>query len=900
MKALRFSRLATATLRARKREYVGLAVGITLAVALVFALLTAATSQFKMLENQWRDRVGGQDAIVFDVAGLPDTALEGIAREAGTMTVIGRDAGADYTIGYYDEEAERLLNRRLISGRMPLQADEIALERGTLAQLRLPLELEQQVTLTLQPLQDGNPPEARRTFTLVGVLTEQSQGDPFGWNFYDHVHARPTGVTARQAPLPGSRAVVHRVLQLQPGVTEKQLNDRIAAAGYHGRVSMFVWQPFGAADRYSYVLFFAMLCLSLLFCAGIAILNVFQNRLRQREQQIGMLRAVGATRRQIALLYGQEAVLIALVTAPLGLLLGVGAAWLLLNATTRAPLVLLPGVVPVGLAVGLAVILLSAALPLQRAARLAPIRVIRDAELMLAGKRTRVKSQKRFKPAQLLSRRSVRLNRRGVTGVSVLVSLCMALLSFLVLFPFQFAGMAAPLQAERPAFSLASTRGWATSYGVSLVSRAAGLGVNDIAQLQSLPGVSRVVDSGASDALLVVENPTPYLTEVPDSSLFEARHGSSWMAQFTPEEREAYLSAIQTQNLRLQEALDTRGELMRVAVLVLNRETIMKLKPYVTLGTLNVDAVDRGEAWLAYAPDTYVLKNPEGYLSAAPVLTEGQAWEAHYENDYFRPGSTLDVRQVYLFEDEYGENLRELNLNSARHKGAQRPVGAVIDGELKPEVRALVPMYGAHCTLITTPSGIAAMNLLYGGPASVEVYTQGVPDRETEAWLFSQVEAVGLRAEGMTAHNSLASGREMAAQRTQVVVLFVGLLMVFFALCLGLVNNSLTGRLRAERRAIGSLRALGADGGLLGRVYARQLLYMLLRGMVPGALLAALITVWQGSQWYNAYPLWVYALAAGLQVLLVGLMFLFSFLHLNSRLRGLMKQPIISQIREMG
>lgn len=901
MNGLRFSRLATATLLARKRAYAGLALGITLAVALVFTLLVAATSQFGMLEGQWREQTGGQDAIVFDAAGLEDSKIEDIAAQVGHITVVAQVSGVDASIGFYDGVAAQLLNRRVLSGRMPQAPGEIALDRGVLAQLRLPADLGQLVTLPLFPMQEGSPAEAKTTFALVGVLADQSQADQSGWGFYDHVHTRPGGVTVPQPPLSGSRAVVHKVLQFNPGAGEKALNERLQEQGYDGHASVFAWEPFDNPQQYDYVLSFALLCLSLLLCAGIAILNVFQNRLKQREQQIGMLRAVGATRRQITLLYGQEAVLIALVTAPLGLLVGIGAAKLLLLATTKAPLMVLPGIVPVGLAVSLAVIMLSAALPLRRASRLAPIRVIRDADLMLAGKRLKMKSQRRYEPARLLAKRSMRLNRRGVTGVSVLVCLCMAVLSFLALLPLQFSGDPGLLIDERPAFSLSSNRGWATSGGVSIVSRAAGLSRGDIAELSGLPQVSRVDDKGTTQALVVVSNPTSYLTDAPESSLYTARHGANWMAMVPAEQKQQLMDTLRQQQLDMQQALDTQGELLTTHVYVLNRARLARLAPYITQGTLDLDAIDRGESWLVCAPDIYVVIDEDEHLLLKPVLSEGDVWEAHLQNDYFHVGDMVDVRQLYLFEDEFdGGPAHSDNLKNAHQRQAQRPISAVLDGPLAPQANAILSAYGPHATLVTTPGGMAAMNLYGSGPDDVDIYLSGTADLQTEAWLFSRVEEIVLRAPGLQAHNLLSGARKGAMQRVQVLALFGGLLLVFFTMCLGLMNNSLSGRLRADRRAIGSLRALGADSGMLGRMYARQLWMMLLGGVVPGTLLAAVITLWQSSQWYLAYPWWVYALVMGLEMLLAALMLGFSYLHLKNRLHGMLKQPIIAQIREIG
>ena len=899
MKGLRYSRLATATLRARKREYAGLALGIMLAIALVFTLLFSGASQYAVMQAEWRSRVGYQDAIVFDAAGQDRQAINAFAQDVGEVSIIAQVEEADFALGYYDQTAQKLLSRQLVAGRLPQQRDDITLNRGALAQLRLSEDLGQQVSLSLAPISGGaSQPSVQRTFTLVGILADQGDLQPNAFQFYSHMHTLPAGLVAPQAPITGSRAVTHWVLKLAPGVRFEAVQKSLEQTPLAGHAESYRLTLFGNTDLWAYVFFFALLCLSLLLCAVIAIMNVFSNRLKQREQQIGMLRAVGATRRQIWRIYGQEALLIALATAPAAIVLSLSAAKLLLMATTGAPLVVPAMALPVGLAASLLVVVLAAAWPLRTAGRLQPIRVIRDADWMLQHKRLRVRSQAQFQPAKLLAARAMRLNRRHATGISMLVTLCMAALSMLALLPLQLGGSESLAPEQKPAFMLYNSKGWSTSGGVSILPRAQGLGVGDIAQLTALPGVGRVTSYSSSEALLVVEKPTSYLADVPGSTLYDLQHVDRFFAQqLTAQELEQYKAGLQQTHQQTKQALETTGEPLRVMITVMDAQQLQSLSSLVTAGQLDIAQLDRGEAWLVNAPDTYVYEGDQGNLYATPHLQEDATEKQRFKNDAFHVGDQLDVRQLFMYEDEYQEHAgNSLSERQASKTRAVRPIAAVIDGaQAKPVLDT-----HAYFSLITTPAGLQAMGMHSRGPEKVNIYLSQVPDRQTEAWLFQQVERVGLRDPGMTAHNALKGARDMALSRLQAVALFVSLLVVFFVLCLSLINNSLTGRLRADRRAIGSLRALGADSKALGKVYMRQLMYMLLGGVLLGGVLSLGLTLWQSARRYKPYPPWVYAWVGGLEVALVMLLFVLTYLHLRRRLKGPLKQPVITQIREVG
>ncbi|MGP4003952.1 ABC transporter permease [Streptomyces sp. 8N706] len=125
----------------------------------------------------------------------------------------------------------------------------------------------------------------------------------------------------------------------------------------------------------------------LLYFAGIAlfvgifiIANTFTMLVSQRIRELALIRAVGASRRQVTRSVLIEAFIVGVVAAVSGFLLGIGVAVglrSLLNSTGASlpdgPLVIAPGTALVALAVGLLVTMLAAWLPGRRAAKVPPV-----------------------------------------------------------------------------------------------------------------------------------------------------------------------------------------------------------------------------------------------------------------------------------------------------------------------------------------------------------------------------------------------------------------------------------------------------------------------------------------------------------------------------------------------
>ena len=124
-----------------------------------------------------------------------------------------------------------------------------------------------------------------------------------------------------------------------------------------------------------------------LFVGAFIIFNTFAIIVAQRTRELALFRALGASGRQVMTSVMVEAVVIGLVSSALGVLLGIGIAILLkgaLNATgfeiPASGTVILTRTFIVSIVVGTVVTVIAALVPARRAARVAPIEALREAQ----------------------------------------------------------------------------------------------------------------------------------------------------------------------------------------------------------------------------------------------------------------------------------------------------------------------------------------------------------------------------------------------------------------------------------------------------------------------------------------------------------------------------------------
>jgi putative ABC transport system permease protein len=135
----------------------------------------------------------------------------------------------------------------------------------------------------------------------------------------------------------------------------------------------------------TFLLIFALIAL---FVGAFIIYNTFSITVAQRTRELGLLRALGASGRQVVGSVALEALVVGIVASVLGILLGLAIVKpleALLSAfgidLPGGPLQVLPRTVIVSLIVGIGVTFVSALAPARRAARVAPIAALRDQAL---------------------------------------------------------------------------------------------------------------------------------------------------------------------------------------------------------------------------------------------------------------------------------------------------------------------------------------------------------------------------------------------------------------------------------------------------------------------------------------------------------------------------------------
>ena len=192
--------------------------------------------------------------------------------------------------------------------------------------------------------------------------------------------------------------------------------------------------------------------------------------------------------------------------------------------------------------------------------------------------------------------------------------------------------------------------------------------------------------------------------------------------------------------------------------------------------------------------------------------------------------------------------------------------------------------------LITTDRGAEALGLRSNGATSVSVDLSAVPDADTEALLAERIERIGNRC-GMVFTNQLEVRRDARAYQLQLLLLFGGMVLLFFAVSVSMQVTNASRHIRADERMIGTLRAVGADAGALMRCYRLPVLLAAVCGLILASAVCGAIHR-AGLLLFSPWQL----LAALVMTALYGLC---ALAGVRSQLRRIVNKSIIENIREL-
>lgn len=454
MKKLTYSYIAAARVKANKRQYLSLVIGIFLSIFLISTLFFSVWGIYQAQLDRRYETIGYLDIVILDNENANIVTEEAVLEtgdyaKLGHAYISGVVSNRNVYVGHYDEVGAALLNLSAKEGRMPEKSGEIAIEQSAIDILGGDWKIGDKVELDITPI-DGA--EETRAFILVGILPERSMH--LERIDYDGIGQFPNIVTcADEEPFHTGRTAYHYLLDFGP---TQSVSDAINAFwrkfnGLQAGAAIFgisitgeqVWWT-GTHDfiqtnleMFSPMLMACILAGSLTLSCCVGISGAMESVLSKRREEIGVLRALGATKRQIRKMFGQENLLLALTLAPLSILISLVAVWILSRLMPQSLkfAINLWLILPIDL-FSILVILLSGYLPLARAAKQMPMNVIQDSAALRRSKG--VKSKKEFSTPRLMASRQLRLNPTRQIGSAMLVALMLFCSGFLGLIIYAY------------------------------------------------------------------------------------------------------------------------------------------------------------------------------------------------------------------------------------------------------------------------------------------------------------------------------------------------------------------------------------------------------------------------------------------------------------------------------
>ncbi|MEU6377298.1 FtsX-like permease family protein [Streptomyces sp. NPDC046909] len=242
-------------------------------------------------------------------------------------------------------------------------------------------------------------PQGTFKVEVVGIVTFTTTNPGATLLFLD--------TAAAQSELLGDpKAATSISVDAEDGVSDAQLKQRIAAAIGTGDYEIRTADEQAKSDVEQLGGFLDVIKYVMLGFAGIAVLvgvflivNTFSMLIAQRTRELGLLRALGADRRQVRRSVLTEAMLLGVVGSTLGLATGIGlAAGLIALMNTlgmnikSSEMVIGWGTPVAAYVVGVGVTFVAAYLPARRAATVSPMAALADAEIAGVGRPLKVRA----------------------------------------------------------------------------------------------------------------------------------------------------------------------------------------------------------------------------------------------------------------------------------------------------------------------------------------------------------------------------------------------------------------------------------------------------------------------------------------------------------------------------
>lgn len=886
MKKLTLNRLAGAGIRANWRNYLSLSVGIFASIFLICSVILLGFSVYAgVIEKIYRE-VGKQNAIILDAeAGdAEELNTKKLAKQTGIVTILGEYE--DVYLGFSDETAEALTYRQLFSGRLPTASGEIAIEMETLETLFPNAEPGDILQFSVTPI-DGYPEE--REYLLTGILLPQNDWY-YNLNEYypNHKICVPEMLLYREeAPFETGRTVQNIRLTFPKGVSLNDITAALPSAAVIGfdssgwlylpgayTPSNSIFSPFmeEGIDTSS-VFLAAVLVGSLLLFALCGISSSLDSQLDRKKEQIAMLRAVGATKKQIRQIFGRESILLALLLSPAAILASVLCVYVVCRySRSRLCFHLPPIALVLMLVISFLFVMAASFFPLWSSAKQNPMGVIRDTKTLRKAKKFH--SRNFYRPTFLLAIRKLRLHPLRHISAGILTGVfCLSMFVAVIV-----GGEAVQVLTRSPwKYDFNIYREHWHSFGdyrtpISEIQ----LQDADIDQIRSIPYVRSVETIWKTTVILDMEEYGDYLNKCRDFGV---------MYHTVPNEGISYEAA--------RRVLQPEGSMFSIDVMLTDFPEAFT--DYITEGAFHRDALDSGQEILVFAPDYYIIDRGSQTYGISLIEPSDGICEEHIVLDSsFAVGQTLFMNQMAADPDDGSntwqydtlEDCLQYYRNASLYKGSAVIGGIIRGNEITEKMNLFAPV------IITTPQGLENIGLRHSEISTIQIVLDRRVDLDTEEQTENRLTRIASRGSNLKINNLLAMTREDKQASSGILLVSACLLAAFLSISVNIISGNCVRQMQAEQKTIGTLRALGMNGRELIRGYSGEALLSVCFGAFFGMTASQCLT-----NITNSYvsPLFV----IGCSVVAASLTGLLCCLKISRRGKVLLDLSIIDNIREV-
>ena len=920
---LTINTLAMGNLKQRKNQYTILIIGIVLAMVFSSGAPFFISCMKSSQEEARFRRQGKQDIIIVNAQNydfspaVNNGELDGEIGYAHTL-LYGWNEKKDETygtmIGWLDEKATELYYPQIIEGRMPQKEGEIIFEKNALQRMRIEAEIGDKITLkTLVCNGEELLTEKKdKEFTLVGIMSDKKS---YIEHFYD-------GAVSKAALIPAAFVMQDTAIELGGKEALVAFISRHPTSGHwfvqnisnDDTIDTVTMYSTSITDAYSSIadntLTSAFLSVLLAFMACFGIVNAFGSNLKERKTQIGMLKAVGATRRQIINIFGREAFIICIFTAPVSIGVSYGGvklfAFLMGDGFIFKPDIT---VLLLGVLFGVICVMLSALIPLWSISKLPPMQAIRDIELMRKMKNRKIKSQKRFNVSRLLAKRKLTFSKGRQISVCIIIACAIVIsctsMSFLLTTVYDLSSLYNyDYQIHDYRSSYSSNSFINNKEDFPELTENSRYEILDLTQVNDVYGeksvnINIVFESDVPEYLQVNE----YASHLGQSSRFEnlrdvlyskaqqaqQETGGAFVSPSLPEVTKdnikEYMQAEENPEYTYTKkaAGFTDEELYNTNLTAQSREIMNIDKDDIIDGEINYEKLNRGEEVIIYAPEkigfSYTISEgitTWGLSNLSDTVTHTYDENASLKNlvaeadSPFRVGDTLKLSLIY--SDENGKIIRE---------DKEVKIGAILGKKSS---------HGTFC-IYTTLEGLDKFGVKFN-------YNRFDIDikEECTAEIDEQMQTeLAAMLPGKYVGSAFAMNEAHKREFRTIAVSVASLIFVFICVSIALINNSVSAQIREGKRTIGTLRAVGASEKDLVLSFVLQITNILVGGFFAGTIIYVASYRQIGLMVVGEYlPVVLWPAFSVFAILTLA-----CYINLKLKIRMILKHSIVENIREL-